>query len=70
MSRLTFAVGLVLFAWTPLLAQPVKRADLTPGLVFAALFVGSLLIAGSLKILYDLLLLRGYQHHVASRAHA
>jgi MFS family permease len=27
-----------------------------------------LLIAGSLKVLYDVLLLRGYQHHVASRS--
>ncbi len=36
MSRLAFAIGIILLASTPLLAQPVKRADLKPGLVFAA----------------------------------
>ena len=36
MSRLSFCVPLLLIASAPLLAQPVKRADLKPGLVFAA----------------------------------
>lgn len=46
-------------------------APLLSGYLLAASDFGwPLVIAGSLKILYDLLLLRGYQHHVASRAHA
>ena len=36
MSRLSLCVPLLLLASTPLLAQPVKRADLKPGLVFVA----------------------------------
>ncbi len=36
MSRLAFAIGLTFFASTPVFAQTVKRADLKPGLVFAA----------------------------------
>ena len=36
MSRLAFAVGFVLIASTPVFAQPIKRTELKPGLVFAA----------------------------------